>query len=57
MAVLSTPPTTAAGSLALLAFIAEHLEGPHSDPGEYYPEPLLGAMRNVLAVLKPEALA
>lgn len=57
MAVLATQPTTAAGALALLAFLAEHLEGPHCDPGEDYPAPLLGAIRNALAALKGEALA
>ncbi len=57
MAVLATQPTTFAGALTLLAFVAEHLEGPHSDPGENYPEPLLGAIRNALTVLSQEARA
>lgn len=57
MAVLATRPMTFAGALALLAFVAEHLEGPHCDPGQDYPEPLLGAIRNALAVLNQEARA
>ncbi len=55
MGVLATHPTTAAGALALLAFLAAHLEGPHCDPGEHYPQPMLGAVRNALAVLQQEA--
>ncbi|TLG77791.1 hypothetical protein [Methylocystis sp. B8] len=55
IAALSTRPMTFAGALALLAFLAEHLEGPHSDPGEDYPEPLLGAVHNALAVIQREA--
>lgn len=55
MRVLATRPTTAGGALALLAFLVEHLEGPHCDPGEHHPEPLLGAVRNSLAVLQREA--
>ncbi|MCQ4188049.1 hypothetical protein [Methylocystis suflitae] len=55
MRALATQPTTASGALALLAFVVEHLEGPHCDPGEHHPEPLLGAVRNALAVLQQEA--
>jgi hypothetical protein len=54
MGVLATHPTTPAGALALLAFLVEHLEGPHCDPGENYPQPMLGAIRNALVVLERE---
>ena len=56
-AALAAQPTTAAGALALLALLAEHLEGPHCDPGENYPHPVLGAVRNALSVLQREALS
>ena len=54
MGVLATHPTSAAGALALLTFLVEHLEGPHCDPGEHYPQPMLGAVHNALAVLQRE---
>ena len=56
MAVLATQPTTFAGALALLAFVAEHLEGPHSDASDDE-EQVAAAIRNALAVLEREALA
>ncbi|MGD9657092.1 MAG: hypothetical protein AB7U61_05530 [Methylocystis sp.] len=55
LGVLAAWPTAAAAALALLAFLVEHFEGPHCDPGEHYPEPLVGAVRNALAVLQREA--